>query len=152
MATPFDSIYDFALVSFKDWRLDKLYQTNPSSFEIVMQGLLLKAIPKFQNCNVNLYNYDLILKQFIDTLDLDTQVILSNFLILEWFETQINDARENAVLVNDTDFNVKNQNTVIRERADLRDKFREMNERELLKYNLKNVDWQKLINGDYYNV
>lgn len=150
--TLFDDIYDLALVSFKDWRLDKLYALDLASFNLTMQGFLLKAIPKFTDANVNLYDYDLTLKQFNETLDLDTQVILSNFLVLEWFESQINDARTVNLLLNSTDFKTNSEANNMKEKSNTRDKFREMNERALTNYSLKNVDWSKLISGDYYNL
>jgi len=147
----FSTIYDLALTSFRDWRLDKLFQTDPTSFNLVMQGLLMKAIPKFQNPNVDLTNFDLTLQQFNETLDLDTQVILSNFVVLEWMETQINDARTIALLLNSTDFRHSSEGNTMKEKANIRNQFREMNDREMTKYAIKNTDWSKLISGDYYS-
>lgn len=151
MATSFNTIYDLALISFKDWRLAKLYNTDVNSFLALMQGLLIKAIPKFTDCKTNLYDYNLTSKQFNNDLNLDEQVILSNFVVLEWFETVINDTRTMGLLLNDTDFKHSSEANVLKQKTETRNQFREMNERALYNYSLKYVDWQKLINGDYYS-
>lgn len=150
MATSFDTIYDFALISFKDWRLDKIYDTNPTVFENLMQGYLLKAIPKFSDCKVDLYAYNTTSKEFNNNLDLDEQVILSNFLVLEWMESQINDRRQMGLLLNDNDFKHSSEGNVSNSKTNIRDKFREENERSLYRYALKNTNWDNLINGKYY--
>lgn len=150
MATNFDVIYDFALISFRDWRLDKIYDESPSVFENLMQGYLLKAIPNFSDCKIDLYDYDAVLKTFNNDLDLDEQVILSNFLVLEWMESQINDKKQMGLLLNDNDFRHSSEASVLKTKTDTRDKFREENERRLYRYSLKNTNWDNLISGNYY--
>lgn len=148
--TTFEEIYDLALVSFKDWRLDKLYVVDQPSFLLTMQSLLLKAIPNFDGCISDLYDYNLTTKQFNSTLNLDEQVILSNFVVLEWMESQINDKRQQGLLLNDNDFKHSSEANVSTSKTAVRDKFREENERKLYRYSLKNTNWENLINGNYY--
>jgi hypothetical protein len=150
MATPFENIYDLALVSFRDWTLDKLYDVDPASFESLMQGLLLKAIPNFADCQNDLYVYSLTTKEFTANLDLDEQVILSNYLVLEWMESQINDKRQQGLLLGDNDFKHSSEATVANAKTNTRDKFREENERKRYRYALKNTNWDNLISGNYY--
>jgi hypothetical protein len=138
------------MTTFKDWRLDKLYDSSPSSFELVMQSYLLKAIPNFSDCKIDLYDYNITTKNFNQDLDLDEQVILSNYLVLEWMESQINDRRQQGLLLNDNDFKHSSEATVATSKTLTRDKFREEIDRKHYKYLLKNTDWQRLIDGNYY--
>lgn len=50
MGTPFSTIYDLALVVIRDYRLNHLYTTDQDAFNLFMQGLTVKSIPKFTNC------------------------------------------------------------------------------------------------------
>ena len=50
MGTPFDTIIDKALVVIRDYSLDALYESDPTAFANVLQGYLLKGVPRFTEC------------------------------------------------------------------------------------------------------
>lgn len=148
----FDIIEDLALMLFKDWRLDRLYNTNISSFEKVMDGFLIRSIPSFTNCKQNLLSYDTNLRVFTSNLTLEEQRILANFIVLNWMETQINDVRTSSLLLNDTDFKSQSISNVLKTKTDTRNQFREQTERDLMNYSLNNVNWNNLLTGNYYGL
>ena len=48
MATSFDSVIDMALIIIRDYKLDALYDSDENSFKQVLQGYMLKGLPKFE--------------------------------------------------------------------------------------------------------
>ena len=69
MATSFDSVIDMALVIIRDYKLDALYDTDTESFNLILQGYMLKALPKFEVSSVKSLAYDLENRTFIEELD-----------------------------------------------------------------------------------
>ena len=47
MATPFANVIDKALVVIRDYGLDSLYEIDTIAFTNVLQGYLLKGVPRF---------------------------------------------------------------------------------------------------------
>ena len=92
MGTPFENIYGQALIVIRDYRLDKLAQTDYASFLLHLQGILINAIPRFSGCLQSLdYDLNAVPPAFINDLSLSEQAILADFMVLVWFMNDTND-------------------------------------------------------------
>ncbi len=141
MATPFDEIFDLALVSFRDYKLDSLYNISESDFKNVLQGYLLKAIPKFDNCQKDLEDIDLVNKVFNSDLTLKEKVILSDFTVIEWMTPKILDITQMELHLNSTDFDHYAEQQNLKGKIEVQNILIERIDRETTKYGLKNIPW-----------
>lgn len=146
MSTPFDTIHDFALISIQDYQLDILYRSR-KNFNTLMDGYLLKSVPYFTNCQKDLTDYDLTLRQFNITLDLTEQIILSNLEIVTWMDAQILDVKQFSVLLNDTDFKTYSSAQNLKAKMDVQIILREKINQDMTNYGVKNIPWTDWGNG-----
>lgn len=104
MATSFDSVIDMALIIIKDYKLDALYQDDADSFSLVLQGYMLKGLPKFEVSCVDSLAYDLETRTFERELS-DVEIdIISDWTVIMWYTDQINDVLEFKEPLSDVDF------------------------------------------------
>ena len=152
MATPFSSIYDLALVSIKDFRLDKLYISSPTDFYNVLYGYLRKAIPNFTTCKTDLSDRttDPETGQFNNTLtDIEVE-ILSKYFVLEWLTSQTLISQELGLLLNDTDFKHTSEANVLNAKTALKAKMQEELDYLLVQYGLATTDWSAWASGNFF--
>ena len=69
MATSFDSVIDMALIIIRDYKLDALYDSDENSFKQVLQGYMLKGLPKFEVSSIKSLEYNLTNREFVEDLD-----------------------------------------------------------------------------------
>ena len=103
MATSFDSVIDMALVIIRDYKLDDLYDTD--AFNLILQGYMLKALPKFEVSSVKSLAYDLENRTFIEELDSIEIDIISDWTVIMWYTDQLQDVLEFKEPLRDVDFN-----------------------------------------------
>lgn len=103
MATSFDSVIDMALVIIRDYKLDALYDTD--AFNLILQGYMLKALPKFEVSCVKSLAYDLENRTFIEELDSIEIDIISDWTVIMWYTDQLQDVLEFKEPLRDVDFN-----------------------------------------------
>ena len=104
MATSFDSIIDMALIIIRDYKLDALYQEDAESFKLVLQGYMLKGLPKFIPSCVDSLSYNLQNRTFDRELE-DVEIdIISDWTVIMWYTDQINDVLEFKEPLSDVDF------------------------------------------------
>ena len=103
MATSFDSVIDMALVIIRDYKLDALYDTD--AFNLILQGYMLKALPKFEVSCVKSLAYDLENRTFIEELDSIEIDIISDWTVIMWYTDQLQDVLEIKEPLRDVDFN-----------------------------------------------
>ena len=104
MATSFDSVIDMALIIIRDYKLDVLYQDDADSFNLVLQGYMLKGLPKFEVSCVDSLAYDLETRTFereLSDIEID---IISDWTVIMWYTDQINDVLEFKEPLSDVDF------------------------------------------------
>jgi hypothetical protein len=145
--TSFDEIYDLALISFRDYRLDQLYDLSEADFKNLLQGYLIKAIPKFTNCQVDLEDIDTTSKIFNNTLTLTEQVILSDYMVIEWMTSQILDITQMELHLNNTDYKHYSEQQNLKGKLDVQNILIERNDRQTTSYGLKNAPWTDWKNG-----
>lgn len=105
MATSFDSVIDMALIIIRDYKLDALYETDVEDFNLVLQGYMLKGLPKFEVSSIKPLSYDLATRTFdedLDTIEID---IISDWTVIMWYTDQLQDVLEFKEPLRDVDFN-----------------------------------------------
>ena len=105
MATSFDSVIDMALIIIRDYKLDALYETAVEDFNLVLQGYMLKGLPKFEVSSIKPLSYDLETRTFdedLDTIEID---IISDWTVIMWYTDQLQDVLEFKEPLRDVDFN-----------------------------------------------
>lgn len=147
--TSFDEIYDLALVSFRDYKLDKLYDICEDNFKNVMQGYLFKAIPKFTDCKKNLEDFDLVTKVFNFTLTLTEKVILSDFLVIEWMTSKILDITQMQLHLNSTDYKIYSEERNLKGKTDVQNILIERVNQSVTNYGIKNIPWNEWAGGNF---
>lgn len=90
MATSFNDIYDLALVTINDYRLNKLYETDKEQFMLYMQGLLIKSIPMIQERYGKSLEFSIESKSFNEDLPYKIKQILADAINIVWFESLTN--------------------------------------------------------------
>ena len=104
MATSFDSVIDMALIIIRDYKLDALYDTDENSFKQVLQGYMLKGLPKFEVSSIKSLEYNLTNREFVEDLD-DIEIdIISDWTVIMWYTDQIQDVLEFKEPLSDVDF------------------------------------------------
>lgn len=147
--TSFDEIYDLTLISFRDYKLNKLYGISENDFKNVLQGYLLKAIPKFTNCEKDLENFDDVNKTFNSELTLTEKVILSDFAVIEWMTPQILDITQMQLHLNDTDFKHYAEERNLTGKINAQNILRERVNQDTTNYGLKNIPWSEWAGGNF---
>ena len=104
MATSFDSVIDMALIIIRDYKLDALYDSDENSFKQVLQGYMLKGLPKFEVSSIKSLEYNLTNREFVEDLD-DVEIdIISDWTVIMWYTDQIQDVLEFKEPLSDVDF------------------------------------------------
>ena len=105
MATSFDSVIDMALIIIRDYKLDALYESDAESFQTVLEGYMLKGLPKFEVSCMKTLNYNTDTKEFDEDLTSVEIDIISDWTVIMWYTDQINDVLEFKEPLRDVDFN-----------------------------------------------
>jgi len=150
MATTYDEIYDLALVSIRDYKLDELFNISEPDFKTYLKGFLIRAIPKFTNSRQDLDDRDDVLDTFNITLTTKEQDILATLLTNQWLEKEIKDVTQFNLHLNDTDFKHYAESKNLQEKQNLHDKTRERVNQDMTDYGLKQIDWQAWANGNFF--
>lgn len=145
--TTFDEIYDLALVSFRDYKLNKLYNLDEEDFKNILQGYLYKAIPKFNNCLNDLEDFETTTNTFNSVLTLTEKVILSDYMVIEWMTPQILDITQMELHLNDTDFKLYSEQQNLKGKIEVQNILIQRIEKETTRYGIKNIPWTDWGNG-----
>ena len=141
MATLYDDIIDLALISIRDYKLDKLYNIDEDSFRTVMIGFLTRAIPNFDNCKVNLTNQNE--EGFVEDLNIYEQDILADWTVIKWLDKEINDVRQiTGMMQNKNEAHRYSEANLMKEKVNMREVKREEVDRKQTLYGLRNTDWK----------
>lgn len=102
--TSFSTIYTRFLRKITDLKLANLITTVPTIADDRLYGWLDSATTKFDECEVDLTDIDLVAKKFNQTLKPKAQEILAVKMLIEWFEPLINDVLAMQNSLSDSDF------------------------------------------------
>ena len=118
MSTPFSSIYSRFLRKITDLKLANLIISIPTLADDRIYGWLESATTKFDECEVDLSDIDLTLKQFNQDLKPKAQEIIAIKMLIEWFEPMINDVLAMQNSLSDSDFKQYSSANLIKEKSD----------------------------------
>lgn len=102
--TKFEEVYSLFLSSIQDYTIKNLFIYDIDVAQEMIEYFLLKAIPKFRNCEKNLQDVNMECKVFNCKLDLEEEVILSDLMILSWMDRVVNDITQMNLSLNDNDW------------------------------------------------
>lgn len=104
MGTSFETVIDSAVITIRDYKLDKLFKEDEESFIEVMTAYLVRAIPKFApSCNKSL-DYNIGTKEFVEDLDICEVDILADWTGYMWALDVHQDVLELKASLNNSDF------------------------------------------------
>ena len=147
--TTFEEIYEIFLFKVQDYKQRNLFLKDANVATSLLQSYLTSAIAKFKECKKDIKNPDLKLGQFNCQLDIVEKNILANLMVEAWFDRMIDDIIQMNDRLSDTDFKTFSTANNMKEKSELRDKRREINDQDMWHYSFSNVPWAEWANGNY---
>lgn len=151
--TPYSDIIDLAMLSLKDYHLDKLWKQSETLFLTEMQGYLIRGLPLFANCKKDLSDRD----DSIDdpsnahfNFDLDDMEknILADCLVIVYLDQAIFDIRQiTGMMQNKTEATRYSEANLLKAKDELRSAKVERLNSQLTNYGLKDADWARMVGG-----
>lgn len=149
MATPYSDIYDLALMSIQDYVLDKFAEEDEENFSLYLQGFLIRAIPKFNNCLKDLSNRSDDEGSFNIDLDDMEKDILADWLVIMYLDKEIFDRRQiTGMMQNKNEAHRYSEANLLREKEELRSKKYERVRNSQRDYSIMHTDWTRMAGGN----
>jgi hypothetical protein len=146
MATSFDSVIDMALVIIRDYKLDALYESDLTTFKSILEGYMLKGLPKFEPSCMQPLTYNSDSKTFDSDLTNVEIDIISDLTVMMWYTDQLNDVLEFREPLRDVDFNRFATGQNLKPRQAYLEELRRK-----VKQDMTNYQFQYLTNLPYFN-
>lgn len=139
MGTPLDVIVDRALVVIGDYKLDKIAQVDPDAFRTILEGYMIRGVPKFEGCLKSLeYNYQQ--HCFYCDLDMYEIDIIASLLVLEWYDRYIQDILAFTEPLKDSDFSKYSTGQNLRPRHERSNELRRRVKQDITNYQLLHIN------------
>lgn len=138
MGTPFEVVYDRALATIKDYKLDSLAQSDYTAFTMYLQGILEWAIPEFTGC-LNDLSYDPETQSFSGALTNKEISILAKLMVAGWFTGQVQDVTQFELHLTNREFHHYAESQNLREKSEYLDRLREKYSQDIMNYQLANM-------------
>lgn len=135
MATSFSEICDLALVVIDDYKLIHLASIDEDVFKTYLEGFLIVAISDFDGCKTDL-SYNISNSTFINTLSMKEKSILSKFMVIKWFEKEVNDIKQINLGLQGRDFKRNSEASNLKEKSEYIDRLREKVKQDITDYQL----------------
>ena len=148
MATSLDSVIDMALVIIRDYKLDSLYQENENAFKTVLEGYMLKGLPKFEVSCMKSISYNTNTKSFDEDLTSIEIDIISDWTVIMWYTDQINDVLEFKEPLRDVDFNRLATGQNLKPRQAYLEELRRKAKQDATNYQFQYLDSLPYFNGN----
>lgn len=146
MGTAINDVLDMALTSLQDYKLNNLYSKDEAKWKSYMLGFLNIAIADFDNCEQDLsYNGD----NFVSTLTMQEKLILSRWLVYEWFVREINNVLQFNTKLTDNDFKHYSEAQNLQAKMEYKDRTREVVKQMMIDYEKNNIDYGEWANGNF---
>lgn len=121
MATSFETIISRTMITLRDYKLERVYENDPTLFAEVMSGYVTKGCTKFEACQKPL-TYDATTQEFASDFNMHEIDVLADLAVMEWFVDNLNDVLEFKEPLQDGDFKKYSTGQNLRPRQDyLRD-------------------------------
>lgn len=150
--TYFKEIFSLFLGTIQDYNLKNMFIYNPEVAEDMMETFLKKSIPYFYNCQKDIKNTDNIdmeCKKFNIKLDMEEKNILSDLMVLCWFERLTNNILQVDGNLQDTDFKTFSEANNLKEKSERLDRMREKVHQEINQYGWSRTSFSQWADGQY---
>lgn len=138
MATPFQNIYDKFLSLINDYELAIVADDE---LEYLLANYLNRAISlDFKQCNKDLSNYDIDLKQFNEDLTDEEQWILAYGMAISWLESKIKQNELLRTAISGRDYSEMSHANQLKELMNLETQMRNKLNEYILNYTFNNFD------------
>lgn len=147
--TKFRDVIDRASTLWRDYRLDKLYNTDENEYYTFLEGLMLNSIDMFDGCLTSLEYEEIteteddgeIVTQyaFVNTLSSKEIFILALGTMIAWMENNKNDITQMNLHLSTKDFKSYSESNNLEKKQESIDKMREEYDRNITSYQLKNM-------------
>ena len=144
--TKFRDVIDRASTLWRDYRLDKLYNTDESEYYTFLEGRMLNSIDMFDGCLTDLSYTEIteteddgeIVTQyaFINTLSSKEVYILALGTMITWMENNKNDITQMNLKLNDRNFKTYSESQNLKEKQESFDRAKEEHARSITSYQL----------------
>ena len=144
--TKFRDVIDRASTLWRDYRLDKLYNTDESEYYTFLEGLMLNSIDMFDGCLTDLSDTERteteddgeIVTQyaFINTLSSKEVYILALGTMIAWMENNKNDITQMNLKLNDRNLKTYSESQNLKEKQESFDRAKEEHARSITSYQL----------------
>lgn len=138
MGTPFDEVIDMALITIRDYKIDNLYVVNKPIFDVLFEGLLRKAKPKFVGCFQSL-DIDLASKSFISTLTDKEIDIMADLINIVWFTSKVQDVTEFQGHMSDREYKKHSEANNLAKKTDYLDRLKEKLRQDIVDYHIADL-------------
>lgn len=144
--TPFDNIYDLALVVIQDYKIDNLATTDIESFKLYMRGFLINSIPEFSTTCFTSLEYDETQNCFIEDLSMLEKSILADIIVIKWMERETNNATQINLRLQGRDKKSNAESSNLKEKSERLDRLREKLAQKMVDYQLQPSYFDKVLN------
>jgi hypothetical protein len=141
MGTSLTDVNDMFLTMVKDYKLDKLYNSNVLNFNTRLEGFLIQAIDEFEDICTQSLIYDIATQEFSETLTTRHKIILAKIMKKCWFTQEVNDTMDMKNFIQDHDFKIYSPAENLKEKNNLLKGMEEEISQVLLDYEYANNDW-----------
>lgn len=143
--TSYEKIYDLALVTIRDYKLDNLAIKNYDAFLDYLRGLLEAGSLEFDGCLQSLDSTSVIeddkeVWYFVEDLDRDEKKILAKTIVLKWWEQHIQDVVVYQPHLSSKNFKQLQESQSLKQKSEYKDKLNEELGRDVTNYQLKHMD------------
>lgn len=139
MGTPFDTVYDRALTTIRDYKLDKLAKADYESFILYWQSILEISVPDFTSCFTSL-DYDITARAFNENLSNKEINILAKIMVAGWFTGQVQDVVQFQLHLSNQEFKHYAEGQNLKEKSEYLDRLREKYNQDMVDYEITNID------------
>jgi hypothetical protein len=147
--TKFRDVIDRASTLWRDYRLNKLFQTDENEYYTFLEGLMLNSIDMFDGCLTSLEYEEIteteddgeIVTQcaFINTLSSKEIYILALGIMISWMTNNNNDITQMNLHMSSKDFKMYAASQNLKEKQNTLNRMREDYGRNVSDYQTKNI-------------
>lgn len=150
MGTQISDVLDMALVSIQDYKLNDLYNKSEqhTEWKNYLSGFLGLAVADFDNCNQSL-SYNLESGYFDSNLTTQEKMIISRWIVYEWFVREVNNVLQFNHTLTDNDFKHYSEAQNLQAKMEYKDRTREVVMQMMVDYEKNSIDYKEWANGNF---
>ncbi|MHB0943259.1 hypothetical protein ACYCSU_16550 [Paenibacillus sp. ALE1] len=137
--TPYSKIFERFQGKIQDYTIDEMFLSSIEDYEDYLTGFLKSGLVKFSYCKNDLSDRDEENRSFTADLTELEQEILSQLMLGEWFEKEVNNILDMRLAISSSDWKRYSESQNFKEKAVLRDKAIERADSLMMQYYLKNM-------------